>query len=337
MSLPQSNVLAIDFNKIVKHKSQSSSTLMPYVKKMTQSAAVDYYPISDTIDTIAVARGLSATGRVTHDFSQVGLSVNSYAVPQMILKRDEAESVADIKGNSVMSALMAHGRNMDKILLQGCVGPRMLATFDEATGQQSYTTDKLPNANRIALLNSAGNKFSGYKYKHGIAINLLYARLKKTSRDVCCAATPSAIASLLQDDKFINGDYLKDKISSNTPFMHPITGITYIPIFDDIALGAPADASTLRFSTDGSGKAVSSGGVQLSALGADAYERMVFFKKQDLVFAMQPQSTFTRMIERQEYNFDWLLYNRMTYGCTRWLNDSVIEVYIKKENAEFSP
>lgn len=336
MSLPQSNILAMEFGKIVKHKSQSESTLMPYVKKMTQKSAVDYYPISDILDPIAVARGLSATGRITHDFSQVGLSVNSYATPQMILKRDEAESVADIKGNSVMSASSGHARNMDKVLLAGLTGSRKLATFNATSGEQDYTSESLPLANRIALLNAGKTSFSSYKYKHGIAVNLIYARLKKTSRDVCCAAPPSAIYSLLQDDKFINGDYLKDKISSNMPFVHPITGITYIPIFDDIALGAPADAATLRFSTDGSGKAVESGGILLSAL-TDAYERVVFFKKQDLVFATQPGSTFTRLVERQENNFDWLLYNRMTYGCTRWLNDSVIELYIKKEQGDFTP
>lgn len=335
MSL-NNNALRDEYNSLVTMKAQSESKLHGMVQLKEQMSAVEYHPVSDKMVTHEIGRGITNTQTVNTGYDQVGISCKSYGANQYVERRDDIESAISISSEKVKTAGAAQGRNFDLQYMKKVLGTREVRTESRFNGEtEVITQEALPLDCRFALMKSGGASFGSFDANTDIAISQVWSDKLRDPGKCAVIGTVGMIHDMLKDTKFINFDYVKESLNSTmASFKSPRTGLTYIPVGSDVynSLGAPTDAATLKFSVS-DGHATTGSGTLLSALGT--YDRVISVCLSEILGAMQSSASFSEVTRDYNKNYDTLLYNRKTFGFSRLLEESALEIFIDKSSASF--
>ncbi len=325
------NSLIYEFEKSVYAYAQSmGNPFSSYVKNVTQKSEIKFFDYVKPFEMVKKVRGFTKTPEHNEDvFFKRGVSTEFYHKNVPILSEDNLESILSLDGEIHTQMVNAIGRQKAKNILGSLVGTALERTNVREDHAQTFVNKALPAAQRYASLDSDG-QLDGLPYKKVAAIGRLYDEAKFTRSSMCIAASPTIIENLFSQLTYNNKDYFNGitNVVDMDTFKDKL-GVTYIKTKPDIALGAPADAATLKF--DGSTGMVSdssSGTTSLASLGS--YDRIVIWDPRVLLYSHLMGSEFSDSSLRSDMSYNRQVYMRFADGGVRMEDAGVYEIYCKK-------
>ncbi len=326
------NSLVYEFEKSVYAYAQTmGNPLSNYVKHKTQNSEIKFFDYIKPFEFEKKTRGFIETPTSNEDiFFKRGVDTEMYHKNIPILTEDNLESILSLDGIIHQQMVEAAGRQHVRNILEGLTGPAMERTNVRKTHSQSITSVALPDTQIYASLNAAGDALEMLPYKKVAAIGRLYDEAKFSRKSMVIAASPTIIENLFNQLLYNNKDYfngLTNVVDMDT-FKDKL-GVTYVKIKPDVALGAPANASTLKFSTTtGQASSANSGTVALSALGS--YDRIVIWDPRVIYYSHLKGSQFSDSSLRADMSYNRQVYMRFATGAVRMEDAGVYEIYCKK-------